>query len=59
MVLFDDSGLQEDLKEISQGVYQTSGVIRGRIGGVYRLYIRLLDGREYESIPDTLHPEEQ
>jgi hypothetical protein len=56
LVLSDDLGTQEEFIEVTHGVYQTSGAIRGRVGGVYKLYIRLLDGREYESIPDTLHP---
>ena len=56
LVLSDDQGAQEEFIEVSHGVYQTNGAIRGRVGGVYKLYIRLLDGREYESIPDTLHP---
>jgi len=56
LVLFDDLGAQEDFIEVSHGVYQTSGGIRGRTGGVYKLHITLLDGRVYESIPDTLHP---
>jgi len=56
LTLFDELGFQEEFTEVTQGVYQTNGAIRGRIGGVYKLHIRLLDGREYESIPDTLHP---
>ena len=56
LVLSDDQGAQEEFIEVSHGVYQTNGAIRGRVGGVYKLYIRILDGREYESIPDTLHP---
>lgn len=56
LVLSDESGMSEELVEVSQGVYQTAGLIRGKVGSVYKLYIKLLDGREYESIPDTLHP---
>ena len=56
LILFDNLGASEEFTEVSHGVYQTSGVIKGRVGSVYKLYIRLLDGREYESIPDTLHP---
>jgi hypothetical protein len=36
-------------------VYQTSSTgIRGTVGSVYTLRIELLDGRIYESLPDTL-----
>ena len=45
----------EELSELTSGIYQTSPIgMQGRIGGIYRLRIELLDGRIYESIPDTL-----
>ncbi len=56
LILVDNLGASEEFIEFSHGVYQTRGSDQGRIGGVYKLYIKLLDGREYESIPDTLHP---
>jgi len=56
LILSDDIGTQEELIEVRHGIYQTNGHIRGKVGRVYKLYIRLLDGREYESTPDTLHP---
>jgi len=56
LVLSDDRGAQEELFEVTHGVYKTNGQIRGRVGGVYKLYVKLLDGREYESIPDTIYP---
>ncbi len=51
----DDLGNNEQLREVSTGVYQTSPTgIQGRIGGVYKLRIELLNGNIFESIPDTL-----
>ena len=53
--LMDDLGNQEELQEVSTGVYQTSPTgMRGRIGGVYKLRVELLNGNIFESIPDTL-----
>ncbi len=55
VVIFDDLGFSEKLVEISQGIYQTNpNGIRGEVGRAYKLRIQLLDGRVYESIPDTL-----
>lgn len=51
--LLDDLGNNEELAEVRSGVYQTS-TTQGRIGGVYTLRIEFLDGRVYESIPDTI-----
>ena len=53
--ILDDLGYSEDLVEISQGIYQTNpNGIRGEAGRAYKVRIQLLDGRIYESIPDTL-----
>jgi len=53
--LIDDSGNSEELQEITTGIYQTSPTgIQGRIGGVYKLRIELLNGNVFESVPDTL-----
>ena len=53
--ILDDMGYSEDLVEISQGIYQTNpNGIRGEAGRAYKVRIQLLDGRIYESIPDTL-----
>ena len=55
VTILDDLGYSEDLFEISQGIYQTNpNGIRGEAGRAYKLRIQLLDGRIYESIPDTL-----
>ena len=55
LLLSDDHGTQETLTEVNYGVYQSdpSGM-RGKVGHVYTLRIELLDGRIYESIPDSL-----
>ena len=55
MVMSDNVGTSEVLAETSQGVYQTNpSGIRGTVGRVYKLRIELLDGRIYETKPDTL-----
>jgi len=55
--LSDDQGTSEQLVELSQGVYQSApDGIRGEVGHAYMLRIEFLDGRVYESIPDTLYP---
>ncbi len=52
--IFDDLGNKEVLSG-TDGLYQTSANgIRGMVGRVYTLRAELLDGRIYESIPDTL-----
>jgi hypothetical protein len=53
--LMDDLGNNEELREVSTGIYQTSPTgIQGRIGGVYKLRVELLNGNIFESIPGTL-----
>jgi len=55
MEIVDDQGKKEVLSEIGKGVYETSrDGLRGVIGRVYKIKLELLDGRIYESIPDTL-----
>ena len=55
VVLSDNIGTTEVLSAVSAGVYQTSPTgIRGTLGRVYKLKVELLDGRIYESTPDTL-----
>ena len=55
--LHDNVGNKDELYEIDNGDYQTHlWAIRGIVGRVYTLRIELLDGRVYESIPDTLRP---
>lgn len=46
---------EEELVEVSTGTYETRATgIQGRVGGVYQIQFELLDGRVYESLPDTL-----
>lgn len=51
----DNQGTNEILTERGKGFYYTSS-IRGIVGRAYTLHIELLDGRMYESKPDTLYP---
>jgi len=55
LVLSDDHGNREELSEVDYGLYKTDATgIRGTVGRVYKIEIELLDGRVYESKPDTL-----
>lgn len=57
LILSDNKGTSEELKEINSGIYETNAVgIRGQVGKVYTLRIELTDGKIYESVPDTLLP---
>ncbi|MEK6782993.1 MAG: DUF4249 family protein [Bacteroidota bacterium] len=57
ILMSDNLGNNEVLSEVTQGEYQTSpNGIRGTIGRAYKIQIELLDGRIYESVPDTLYP---
>ena len=57
LILSDNAGTSEELKEINSGIYETSPIgIHGQVGNVYKLKIELTDGRVYESVPDTLLP---
>lgn len=53
MFISDNHGTNEKLREFNQGYYYTN-TIQGVIGRVYTIRIELLDGRVYESFPDTL-----
>ncbi|HSI91326.1 MAG TPA: DUF4249 domain-containing protein, partial [Adhaeribacter sp.] len=45
------------LKEIRPGEFHTSATgIRGRVGGIYSLKVRLKDGQEFVSEPEKLNP---
>ncbi len=56
LTISDDAGNSEDLSSPSTGVYKTAiNGIRGVVGRAYKIHLELLDGRVYESIPDTLH----
>lgn len=55
IVLSDNLGNAEQLREVSKGVYQTRpDGLRGIVGRVYKVSVELLSGEIYESTPDTL-----
>jgi hypothetical protein len=57
VTISDNAGNSEDLTQISQGVYQTDpNGIQGVVGRVYKLRVEMLDGRVYESKPDSMAP---
>ena len=50
-------GKTANFTELSTGIYQTdSAAIRGQVGKAYFLKIRLGNGREYQSKPETILP---
>lgn len=53
LILSDNVGQKEVLTEVEEGVYQINS-IKGVIGNSYKLRVEFLDGRVYESVPDTL-----
>lgn len=56
LIISDNHGTAEVLTELVPGFYITNlNGIRGVVGRVYTLHIELLDGRVYESAPDTLY----
>lgn len=57
VTMLDNAGNQEVLTQVAPGVYHTSSKangMRGIRGRAYHIKVELLDGRIYESIPDTL-----
>ena len=55
VVISDDNGTSEKLKETSPGIYVTEpDGISGTVGRTYVLRVELRDGRVYESVPETL-----
>ena len=55
LIISDNLGNSETLTETVAGTYQTSaGGIQGVVGRSYKLNAELLDGRVYQSLPDTL-----
>ncbi|HQQ98571.1 MAG TPA: DUF4249 family protein [Cyclobacteriaceae bacterium] len=55
LTISDNVGNKEDLSNPSTGVYRTApNGIRGVVGRAYKIHLELLDGRIYESVPDTL-----
>lgn len=57
VIIFDDVGNSEDLKQVEKGTYQTEpNGIRGAVGRSYAVRVEMEDGRVYESIPDRMNP---
>lgn len=56
IILFDDLGKEDSYKEVSDGVYQTSGLIKGEVGNSYHIRIQTREGRIYESVPEKIWP---
>jgi len=55
LIISDNTGVSEELTQVREGLYETSPTgIQGIVGRSYSLRIELLDGRIYQSIPDTL-----
>ncbi|MFY8037458.1 MAG: DUF4249 domain-containing protein [Cyclobacteriaceae bacterium] len=60
IILADNVGNMEQMVEISKGVYETTNNgIQGVQGRVYQISIVTIDGKTYQSIPDTLKPNGQ
>lgn len=57
--ILDNRGTGFQLIEGERGVYFLPQYLAGEAGQHYRLYIRLPDGREYESVPELLQPSPQ
>lgn len=56
MTLRDNQGITDVLTEKGNKGFYYTNFITGVVGRVYTLHIELLDGRIYESKPDTLYP---
>lgn len=57
VTMFDNVGNSEVLTQVAPGVYRTgtkANSMRGILGRAYHIKVELLDGRVYESVPDTL-----
>jgi hypothetical protein len=55
LILSDNEGDSEELAEVVPGTYTTKSTgIQGKGGNSYTLRMELLDGKIYESLPDTL-----
>jgi hypothetical protein len=54
VIINDNKGNIDSLKEITPGIYQTSS-LKGEIGNTYTLTVKL-DGKEYKSVSTMLNP---
>jgi hypothetical protein len=56
----DDAGNKEELKEVSQGRFETSPTgMQGIVGRKYSVVVILKEGTRYESVPELLRPVSQ
>jgi hypothetical protein len=56
VTLRNDLGQEEEMKETEDGVYRSAGLIKGEIGHTYAIRIQTVEGRIFESTPDTMLP---
>jgi Domain of unknown function (DUF4249) len=55
--MMDEKGIREDfLESSSKGTYLSSAKYAGRVGGTYTLFIETIDGKKYQSSPETMKP---
>jgi Domain of unknown function (DUF4249) len=55
--MIDEKGIREDfLESSSKGTYLSSAKYAGRVGGTYTLFIETIDGKKYQSSPETMKP---
>lgn len=54
--LYDDLNNIEDFQEITPGVYQTGGAIKGEVGRSYHIRVELENGSVFESEPELMKP---
>lgn len=52
--LLDDEGRSENFSETSPGVYVTGGLIRGKVGNRYHIWLETQEGEQFESQPDAI-----
>lgn len=52
--ILDNLGNTINVSEVDPGVYESDSAARGVVGRVYKLRIELVDGKIYESLPDSI-----
>lgn len=56
ITLRDDLGAQDIYKEVSDGVYQSQGIITGQVGRSYTIRVETNTGKIYESESEKIFP---
>ncbi|HMJ67851.1 MAG TPA: DUF4249 family protein [Cyclobacteriaceae bacterium] len=56
VILYEDTGIQEQLVERKAGEYSTGGIMQGRVGHSYHVKIKMPDGNALESEPEEILP---